>query len=108
MSRNKILFIVAPLLLILASVFLMASFFDHRTTADIIGSDAVTSGSESSEASESSKDIVSFEDNTTPNPTPTKKPGKITLPANTPKPTPTPIPEEDDDSDALVESKCRA
>ena len=36
MSRRSIVFIVAPFMLVLISVFVLAAYFDHKTTADVI------------------------------------------------------------------------
>ncbi len=41
MFNKKVIMIVAPLVLVLISVFVMASYFDRRTTADILGDDIV-------------------------------------------------------------------
>ena len=36
MDGRKIALIVVPFILILISVFILASYFDHKTTADVI------------------------------------------------------------------------
>ena len=101
MVTKKIIMIVAPLVLVLVSVFVMASYYDRRTTADIYG-EATVASSEPAETSSAAADPKDPSKNTA-TPTPTKplptltpKPGRK---LNTPTPTPKPSQETEADDD---------